>query len=589
MKALLIRLLVILPLWTILIVAKPVPAQASGASFYLSPSGGTYNVGDTVRVTLLVNTGGQAINAEQASLSWSGLTYSFLSQSGSINQFWTEGPSAGGNSASFAGGLSTPGYNGSGGRILQLIFTASAPGTATVNVNGIHIYANDSSSTDILCCSSGASFNIVTPKPATPLLTVNSGTHPDENKWYQSRKVDLNWFATTKVTGYYIAFDHNPGTDPTESVNGTTQTSYDNVDDGVWYFHVKGANESGGSTVHRRVAIDNVPPADFPIKVDSGGNGTNPTPISTFEATDPAGIDHYEAVIDDGAAFGITSGQPLPKQRPGEHSLLIRAFDGAGNVRESKTTFKIDGIDAPKILDWSKLVAIKEPIKFIGQSSADDTITVFLGDKQVDQFLARDKQVAKDRKDVKFSGTGGFDGGVTWEYVYSQPLFPGDYSFRFARTNKAGAESALTPQYKTKVVTGTVMILGRMLTGDEFNNWLKDLLWLLLLIIAFETGVIVHQHFVRQHLEKELAEGGGHHGVGPKTPTNFHQLRINLIDAALKTLLFWKSTTVAEVSGSMAPLASKPALKPKKIKPKVVPVKVELPKDDPEPPSSLVE
>lgn len=588
MKGLLVRLMVILPLWTLLIAAKPATVHASGASFYVSPSSGTYNVGDTVRVTLFVNTDGQAINAEQASLSWSGgLTYSFLSQSGSINQFWTEGPSAGGNSASFAGGLSTPGYNGGGGRILQLIFTATSPGAASISVNGIHIYANDASSTDVLCCSSGASFNIVTPKPATPLLTVNSGTHPDENKWYQSRKVDLNWFATTKVTGYYIAFDHNPGTDPSQSVGGTTQTSYDNVEDGVWYFHVKGSNESGGSTVHRRVAIDNVPPAEFPIKVDNGGNASSPTPTPIFEATDPAGIDHYQAVIDDGAPFAITSGQPLPKQRPGEHSLLIRAFDGAGNVRESKTTFKIDGIEAPKILDWSKLVAIKEPIKFVGQSSADDTIVVFLGDKQVDQFLARDKQVAKDRKDIKFSGTGGFDNGVTWEYVYNQPLFPGDYSFRFARTNKAGAESALTPQYKTQVVTGTVFVLGRMLTSDQFNSWLKNILWLLLLIIAFETGVIVHQHFVRQHLEKELAEGGGHH-LKPKPSNSLHQLRLNLIDAALKTLLFWKRTTVAEVSGTAAVQTQKPAARPKKIKPKVETVKVDLPKDDAEPPSSLV-
>jgi hypothetical protein len=471
--------------------AQPAPAQAAGR-FYLSPSGGTYNVGDIIRVTLFVDTGGQAINAEKAAMSWSGpIQYSSYSTAGTINDYWPSGPNASATGLNFEGGMpGSKAYNGGAGRILQVIFTAKDVGTATVSVNGLEIFTNSDPPQNILCCSSGATFTIVRPKPPVPLLQVESKTHPDSGRWYNSRHIQVNWYATVANNGYAWSFDRNPRTEPPGALSGVQSASHDASDDGTWYFHLRSANETGGNTLHFQINIDTQPPGEFAVKVDNGGNASNPTPKATFEASDgAAGIERYEASIDGGAPFPIASGDPLPRQRPGEHTLVIRAIDKAGNVRESKTTYKIDGIAAPKIVTWDEWVVIQQPIRFLGQSEPGDTIIVFLGDKEVDRFLARDKQVPKDyNKGELPKDNGGFTDGITWEYEYKTELFPGKYQFRFARTNAAGAESSLTPIHETEVKAVVIKLMGRPFSPKFIIRLLLIIIALLLVVIGYLLG-----------------------------------------------------------------------------------------------------
>lgn len=470
--------------------AKPAATQAAGR-FYLSPAGGSYNVGDIIRVTLFVDTGGQAINAEKASMSWSGpIQYSSYSTAGSINAFWTSGPNASATGLNFEGGLSNPGYNGGAGRIVQVIFTARDVGTATISVNGQEIYTNSDPPQNILCCSSGATFTINRPKPPVPLLQVESKTHPDPGKWYNNRHVEVNWYATVANNGYAWAFDRNPRTEPPGGLSGGQSARYDADGDGTWWFHLRSANETGGNTLHFQVNIDTGPPGEFGVKVDNGGNAANPTPKATFEATDgTSGIDRYEFSIDGDPFAPISSGDPLPRQRPGEHTLVIKAFDKAGNVRESKTTYRIDGIPPPKIVAWDSWVVIQQPIRFLGQSEPDDTIIVYLGDKEVDKFLAKDKQVPKDyNKGDLPKDNGGFTDGITWEYEYKGELFPGQYSFRFARTKASGAESSLTPVHQTEVKAVVIKLMGRPFTPSFIIRSLVIIIMLLLVVIGYLLG-----------------------------------------------------------------------------------------------------
>ncbi len=484
-------ILLLAPLANLLPTATPKSSNAhaaGGATFYASPSSGAYNVGDVIRVGIIINSSGQAINAGEATVTWTpGLQYSFVSTSGSIFTTWASGGGAGpvgsGSSVYFSGGLASPGYNGGGGRVVTIIFNATTPGTFSVNVAGSQILANDGMGTNVLCCSSDATFTVATPKPPVPLLTVNSKTHPNEGQWYTAHHVELNWFATTAVGNYSFAVDHSSGTVPGSPNNGTINTSYD-LDEGTWYFHLKGSNQTGGSTVHFGIHIDSSPPDNFNVTSDNGGNASNPSPKIHFSANDGiSGIDHYVASIDGGAQFAINPGDAVPKQHPGDHTIVVTAVDKAGNTKDAKGSFKIDGIAPPKVLVWPSSLVILQPMEYIGQSEPDDTISVFLNGKLLESFVAKDKTAPK----AKDKGAGGFPKGITWIYIYKPQLFPGQYTIRFSRVNSVGAESSPTPDYK-------LQILATAKIKPTQEPWYKKgliIILLVLLVVAFLSNVFL--------------------------------------------------------------------------------------------------
>ncbi|HUC20750.1 MAG TPA: hypothetical protein VMR98_04625, partial [Candidatus Polarisedimenticolaceae bacterium] len=236
------------------IVAASAQAATAASASYHASAASSYQVGDVVRVSVLINSGGQAINAGEATITWTpGLQYSFASTAGSIFTTWTSGGGAGpvgsASSVYFSGGLANPGYNGGGGRVMTVIFNATQPGIYTVNVAGTQILANDGMGTNVLCCSYGTTFTVVAKAPPKPLLTVVSKTHPNQNQWYKSHDVSVNWFATTAIPNYSFSFDHSPTGNPTTPNNATIQTTK-TLDDGLWYFHLKGTNATGVTNVN---------------------------------------------------------------------------------------------------------------------------------------------------------------------------------------------------------------------------------------------------------------------------------------------------------------------------------------------------
>jgi hypothetical protein len=63
--------------------------------------------------------------------------------------------------------------------------------------------------------------------------------------------------------------------------------NYSEVEDGVWYFHIRFQNKDGWGEISRfKIQIDTKPPYPFEIKVDNEGDSTNPQPILYFQAKD---------------------------------------------------------------------------------------------------------------------------------------------------------------------------------------------------------------------------------------------------------------------------------------------------------------
>ena len=157
------------------LLAFPSFTGAQTASFYLSPAQGTYYVGDTFFVRLLANIDGLSVNASQAKIYYptDKLEITNISKSNSIFTLWVEEPQFSSKTGvfTFAGGLPNPGYMGSAGQIITLIFRAKAVGEAEVTLGEEKILANDSHGTDIFSSSRGAKYTIKSRPQVTPTTT----------------------------------------------------------------------------------------------------------------------------------------------------------------------------------------------------------------------------------------------------------------------------------------------------------------------------------------------------------------------------------------------------------------------------------
>ncbi|MDQ5939021.1 MAG: hypothetical protein QG642_711, partial [Patescibacteria group bacterium] len=150
-------------------------STAQAASMYFYPGSKTVNVGDIIKVSVVVNTSGEAINNAEANISFPAEMLDVASISkGSVFSLWVEEPSFS-NSAgtvSFNGGIPTPGYNGSAGTLLSITFRAKKAGTASVYFSSGAVRANDGIGTDVLNGMGQASFTLVE----------KTSTAPDETK-----------------------------------------------------------------------------------------------------------------------------------------------------------------------------------------------------------------------------------------------------------------------------------------------------------------------------------------------------------------------------------------------------------------------
>jgi hypothetical protein len=220
--------------------------------------------------------------------------------------------------------------------------------------------------------------HVDTENPGTP--SVSSGTHPDEDVWYNADDVILNWTEPTDtgsgVDGYSYTLDHNAATTPDETLDTYYNSrSYTDLTDGEWYFHVRAMDNAGnpGGPDHYRVRIDTAnPPAP------SISSSTHPVEGTCYPSSDPAftwstpddvsGIVGYSYDFDDSPSttpdtVAETSGNNASYTgiADGGWYFHVRAKDGSG--RWGAADHYHICIDTPLV----------GPVVYNGQTVDDDT------------------------------------------------------------------------------------------------------------------------------------------------------------------------------------------------------------------------
>lgn len=348
------------------ILGLPLAAFGS-ASLGISPATGTILVNGSKTVSVAINTGDQAINSVQASITFptDQLEVTSISK-GSILTLWTAEPSYSNSSGvvSFSGGVPSPGYQGHG-TLLNITFKAKVSGSSTVSIIGGVILANDGRGTNVYGGANGATYTIsaaaantntpvktTTPTEeseeedveiptSTPVIT--SKTHPNTLEWYNDTNPHFDWEAESNVTQYSWVLDHEPETVPDDTIESSGNTTeFSDLADGIWYFHLKAGNSAGwGNTAHYQIQVDATSPDALLLNLPDDYYTQDRQPELNFHSQDDlSGIAFYSILVDGKTLVeqmtpAALTGVILNELSLGKHLITVQATDEAGNRTEA--------------------------------------------------------------------------------------------------------------------------------------------------------------------------------------------------------------------------------------------------------------
>ncbi|MFA6397743.1 MAG: cohesin domain-containing protein [Candidatus Paceibacterota bacterium] len=335
------------------------PSRTSAATLSITPATGTFIVGSTFDVSIVLNTSGKSINALAVSLQFPPNMLQVVSPSTgeSIIGVWTSAPKYNNltGKIDLQGGI-PGGITASGGLISHVTFRVKSVGEAVVKfLDNSKVLLNDGLGTNVLTQTNNSVYQLKLPAPAGP--SVFSETNPDQATWYSNKTASFRFInESIGVDGYSYILSDEPTTIPDDISEGTKNSvSYSNLSDGVHYFHVKALrNKSWGGTTHFSIKIDTTPPADFKIDIIPSVRTTSKQPIIQYSTTDTlSGTDRYELKIISLLALGgsyDSDGDSLknndtffieqisPYAPPdldfGLYDVIVRAYDHSNNYKE---------------------------------------------------------------------------------------------------------------------------------------------------------------------------------------------------------------------------------------------------------------
>ena len=490
-----------------------IPGVASAATLYFSPSSGEYTIGKTFSVSVYVSSSDQSINAASGVISFpkEKLEVISLSKVGSVFNLWVQEPSFSNSNGTinFEGIVLNPGFTGASGKILTLTFRVKSAGSALINFSSGSVLANDGQGTNILTNLGSAQFSLNDNTPYVPETTVpsipigtptapqiSSPTHPDPNKWYNNSNPKFVWQVPNDIIAVKILYDKYPNSFPSVLYTSPiSEKQLENIKDGVWYFHIQFKNNNGwGAVSHFRFQIDTEPPVPFSIKFIDGKETRNPRPTIVFDTIDSlSGIDYYKIKIGEGDFFAanseIVKSNPytLPLQAPGKRSILIQAYDKAGNYTTAFEEFIIKPIEAPEIIDYPSELQPGNIFSIKGTALPETRIKIY---------------IQKDEKGVEIGETRSDIEG-NWVYVSAKPVKNGVYQIWAEAIDSFGAQSQPSSKIKILVTPPLFLKIGKLMI-----DYLTIIVILLVLVLLLIFGIFWFLILIKRRkkkLEKKLS------------------------------------------------------------------------------------
>lgn len=360
--------------------------RASAATLFMNPSKAEVTVGNIVNIQVAVDTLDKVINNAESIVQFPKDLLEVVSvDKASIFSLWIEEPSYSNNAGQliFNGGVPNPGFQGSNGKIISITFRAKKVGTASIVFSNSAVRENDGLGTDVLSGKIGSEITIpgVQTQPAIDTQTkpvtsfdfvITSSSHPNQNLWYNKNNIDLSWKLPTSATSVKTLLGAYPNSEPTVNYDKPiTSKSLENLEDGIWYFHVNYlANGIRSKTQHYKLQIDTASPTDLSVNIEK--DDAEKVTLHMKASDSLSGIDYYQVVADSDNPITVKSNAndeasiEVPFYRSGEHNLIISVFDKAGNKAEKEITIVTKYILELKIDSYPAKIRVNENIEISG-------------------------------------------------------------------------------------------------------------------------------------------------------------------------------------------------------------------------------
>jgi hypothetical protein len=390
------------------------------ASLYVEPSLSSVEVGATLTATLFVDSQGEYINNIEGSLAVNDAFEILGASTANSNiNLWVEQPTFISKAVSFNGGITNPGYLGSRGKVVSITLRALKPGVGVISFNSGSVRLNDGLGTESLNSKTGASVVIADRAPvetvqpvlevekktteksvdkiAGDAVVINSNSSPDSEKWYKTKDSTFSWGLPDGVIAIKTLFDDKKATDPSILYNNIFYSkTVTDLDDGVWYFHLKYQTKEGWSkTAHKKIQIDNSSPSIESLDYEILDN--NLVKIIVESSDDVSAISKININVDGSSVAEVSdfseSGQAqyiFPSSYFGLQEIVVEVFDLAGNSVSRDISIDFPKVDVPEITDYSESIKPDEDIFLQGTSIYKDTeIKIFIENEDGEVYVSQ--------------------------------------------------------------------------------------------------------------------------------------------------------------------------------------------------------
>lgn len=365
------------------------------ASLSFSSKNSNVSIGGIVSIQVWVGTDKKYINNIDGIIQYPSdlLDVLSISKSSSIFTMWVEEPKFSNidGKISFNGGLPNPGYLGENGEIISVVFKTKKQGTASIFFSEAAVRENDGLGTDILKNKSNFIVNIISdnfvPKivpslslktPETPI--VSSSLTPNSDNWYSTKKTTFSWTLPKDIIAIETLLGKYPDSEPYVLYNpAISSKTVEDLGEGVLYFHIRYQNENGWSKVaHKKIKIDNTSPENIISSYKTLDSGLIELSLNSKDKI--SSISKFVLLIDEEKDIeinNITEGENakfvFTEDYTGTKEIKIKAYDQAGNIKESGVSIIFPKISYPEFVSYPKGVFIGEDISLSAVSSYPNT------------------------------------------------------------------------------------------------------------------------------------------------------------------------------------------------------------------------
>ncbi len=328
-----------------------VAVSAEAAILYLLPQSETVYKGESFVAGLMIDTEGEDINAVDVRVTFQNnlIKVNDFEKGGSIFTLWAEEPNIREGEISFSAGV--PGGFSGKGLIGRINFSGKEIGEVEINFKkDSKVLLNDGMGTLTELGFAEGNYKIVEKSGDLPIIT--SKSHPDPNKWYSQKNLNL-WWDLAKGAEYSYLLSLSPSDSPDEipdkpkgELEWMGAIEYKGLDEGIYYFSLKQklSGKNWSPKVGFRAMIDTTPPEEFKPEIAE----IEGKKYLVFSTTDKiSGVDHYEiATLNQVGIF--LNAKPKIEWKVGKNPYLlgdqnlskifVKAIDKAGNEQISEIT-----------------------------------------------------------------------------------------------------------------------------------------------------------------------------------------------------------------------------------------------------------